>query len=149
MERRLLRAYSIDLPSQNGTTYLEKVSKFTGVHFWLITNCSYKVDQHKFQQIGTITNTFFYTVNKNHTYFTCILKSKGELVGTASGRCAWQYCNSLEQEQWIAFKPCLPNGQVQPESGSRPVIINKWHQGFFVEGSADFSNPAYIWSKFR
>ena len=68
---------------------------------------------------------------------------------TASGRCAWQYCNPLEQEQRIASNPCLQKGWVHPKSGSRPVIIKKWRQGCRVEGIADFSDAVYIWPKCR
>ena len=44
---------------------------------------------------------------------------------------------------------CLKKGQVHADSGSRPVIINKWRHGCCVEGIADFSDSAYIWSKCR
>ena len=33
------------------------------------------------------------------------------LVCTASERCAWQYCNPLDQEQWTASNPCLQKGE--------------------------------------
>ena len=59
---------------------------------------------------------------------------------TASHRSDWQYCNPLEQEQKKAYKPSLHWGWVHPESGSTPVIINKWHQGCHVEGITHFSN---------
>ena len=59
------------------------------------------------------------------------------------------YSNLLEQEQWIASNPCLQKGRVHLESGSRSVIINKWHQQCCVKGITDFSVPAYIWSNCR
>ena len=68
---------------------------------------------------------------------------------TASRRCDWQYFNPIEQEQRIASNPSLHWGQVHPESGSSPVITDKWRQECLSVGIAHFSYPIYILSRSR
>ena len=66
---------------------------------------------------------------------------------TAFPRCYRQYWIPLEQEQREAHKPSLHWGQVHPDSGSSPVVINKWHQGWLSKAIANFSDPIWILSR--
>ena len=101
--------------------------------------------------------TFLYSTNLS-AVLMLYLSTSADLYGpkllavlhlylTAIPRCNRQYWIPLEQEQRGGHQPFLHWGRVHADSGSSPVVINKWRQGRLSDAIANFSDPVYILSR--